>query len=166
MTTGRRPRPTAIKELAGNPGKRPLNRREPKPQTRLPTAPAWLQGEARAEYYRAGRLLVRLRVMTDADRTALLAYAQMFGRWMEADEQVRRGGMIIKSPNGYPMQNPYASIADRARRECVKLAGEFGMTPSSRSRIQTTETGDGDAFDAFLAGAYSVTHEGVVDEET
>ena len=30
-TRGRKPTPTAIKELEGNPGKRPMNSAEPKP---------------------------------------------------------------------------------------------------------------------------------------
>ncbi|MEQ8198694.1 MAG: phage terminase small subunit P27 family, partial [Clostridiaceae bacterium] len=29
---GRKPKPTAIKVLEGNPGKRPLNKNEPKPE--------------------------------------------------------------------------------------------------------------------------------------
>ena len=30
---GRKPKPTAVKKLQGNPGKRPLNKREPKPKS-------------------------------------------------------------------------------------------------------------------------------------
>lgn len=41
-TRGRKPKPTAIKELEGNPGKRPLNANEPRPERKAPRCPAWL----------------------------------------------------------------------------------------------------------------------------
>ena len=39
---GRKPKPTAIKELEGNPGKRKLNKKEPKPEKGMPVCPEWL----------------------------------------------------------------------------------------------------------------------------
>ena len=46
---GRKPKPTAVKELEGNPGKRKLNRKEPKPDKGMPTCPEWLLPEAKEE---------------------------------------------------------------------------------------------------------------------
>ena len=45
-TKGRKPTPTAIKELEGNPGKRALNDKEPKPVKKAPACPKWLEPEA------------------------------------------------------------------------------------------------------------------------
>ena len=42
-TRGRKPKPTAMKELEGNPGKRPLNPNEPRPERKAPRCPAWLE---------------------------------------------------------------------------------------------------------------------------
>jgi hypothetical protein len=47
MTAGRRPKPTRLKLITGNPGKRPLNRNEPNPKRIIPACPDFLQGEAR-----------------------------------------------------------------------------------------------------------------------
>ena len=47
---GRKPKPTAIKELEGNPGKRKLNKKEPKPEKGMPVCPEWLLPEAKAEW--------------------------------------------------------------------------------------------------------------------
>lgn len=44
---GRKPTPTAIKVLEGNPGKRPLNANEPKPKKKAPRCPSWLEEEAK-----------------------------------------------------------------------------------------------------------------------
>ena len=41
-TRGRKPKPTGIKQLEGNPGKRKLNEREPKPEKKAPSCPKWL----------------------------------------------------------------------------------------------------------------------------
>ena len=45
-TRGRKPKPTALKVLEGNPGKRPLNENEPKPERKAPECPSWLEPEA------------------------------------------------------------------------------------------------------------------------
>ena len=49
---GRKPKPTALKLLEGNPGKRPLNDKEPKPQKKAPSCPKWLDPEAKKEWRR------------------------------------------------------------------------------------------------------------------
>ena len=46
-TRGRKPKPTALKVLEGNPGKRPLNDREPVPPRAALKCPAWLLPEAK-----------------------------------------------------------------------------------------------------------------------
>ena len=49
---GRKPKPTAVKVLEGNPGKRSLNTGEPKPEKKAPRCPAWLEDEAKKEWRR------------------------------------------------------------------------------------------------------------------
>lgn len=44
---GRKPKPTAVKMLEGNPGKRSLNAGEPKPEKKAPRCPSWLEDEAK-----------------------------------------------------------------------------------------------------------------------
>ena len=149
---GRKPKPTAIKELAGNPGKRALNDREPKPTTKLPPCPSYLVGEARREWYRMGRQLLDLGVLTTVDRTALAAYCVAYARWVEAEAQVRKLGLVVKTAAGNLIQNPYLSIANRAMEQTIKLAAEFGMTPSSRSRVQTADDSNGPTLADVLFG--------------
>ena len=43
---GRKPKPTALKKLEGNPGKRKLNTKEPVPGKGMPDCPKWLLPEA------------------------------------------------------------------------------------------------------------------------
>ena len=61
---------------------------------------------------------------------------------------------MVKSPNGFPMQSPYVALANRQVDLMVRIAAEFGMTPSSRSRIRTAERPPEDPFEAFLQGRH------------
>ncbi len=47
---GRKPKPTAIKMLEGNPGKRALNHAEPRPKVVMPRAPEHLSDEEKAKW--------------------------------------------------------------------------------------------------------------------
>lgn len=49
---GRKPKPTAVKKLEGNPGKRKLNKKEPVPEKGIPDCPDWLLPEAKTEWER------------------------------------------------------------------------------------------------------------------
>ena len=51
-TRGRKPKPTALKVLEGNPGKRPMNMNEPVPPKGTVKCPAWLEPEAKKEWKR------------------------------------------------------------------------------------------------------------------
>lgn len=136
MARGRPPKPTALKQLAGNPGKRALNGAEPKPQAKRPPCPKSLQGEARKEWNRMSKQLFELGLLTQVDRAALAAYCQAWAHWVEANEQVEKLGMIVKTENGYPQLSPYWTIAQQAAKLMKSYLTEFGMTPGSRSRLR------------------------------
>lgn len=133
---GPAPEPTALKRLKGNPGKRPLNREEPRPPSTMPRCPSHLTGEARAEWRRVARTLYELGLLTGVDRAALAVYCQAWARWVKAEGQVAKHGEVVKTAAGNVMQNPYLSIANRAMRQMRDMARELGMTPSARSQIR------------------------------
>jgi len=134
---GRRPLPTRMKVLTGNPGKRPLNEHEPQPEPRIPDCPPQLGPIAREEWDRLVGELASLRMVTALDRSALAAYCNAYGLWAEATEAIQKYGTMVKSPTGYPIQSPYVSIANRQAEIMMRIASEFGFTPASRSRIST-----------------------------
>jgi P27 family predicted phage terminase small subunit len=134
---GRKPLPTNVKIFRGNPGHYPLNEYEPRPPTKMPICPDHLQGRAREEWRRISKQLHRIGLLTIIDGAALAGYCEAYGRWADATEQVAKFGMVIKSPNGYPMLSPFLSIINAALAQMKGFLTEFGMTPSSRSRIST-----------------------------
>lgn len=139
---GRKPAPSALKLLRGNPGKRKLSTDEPKP-AQLPAdlpPPTWLDVEAQAEWQRLAPMLERLGVLTETDVGALTAYCEAWATWKNATQKLREFGLVIKHPTvgKLPVVSPYVKIADNALTQMRGLLVEFGMTPSSRSRIHTT----------------------------
>ena len=154
---GRKPKPTYLKLLNGNPGKRPLNEHEPKPEPTIPAAPSELSAEARVEWDRVAGELSRLGTLTVVDRAALAAYSQAYGRWIQAERGIAQmaerdqltAGLMIKTTNGNAIQNPLVGMANRAMADMVRYATEFGMTPSSRSRIAGNTDPNQGNFDEF-----------------
>jgi len=141
MTRGRKPVPTEQKRLRGNPGRRPLNELEPQyaepgPAFDTPPAPLTEHPAAVAEWQRLAPLLRRAKQVTEADWSALIALCLEWARYLEATRLVKSAGLVVKTPAGYPMPNPYLSIATKALANCNRLWPELGLTPSSRARVQ------------------------------
>jgi P27 family predicted phage terminase small subunit len=134
-TRGRKPKHTALKVLEGNPGKSPLNKNEPKPEKKAPRCPSWLEPEAKKEWRRMSKQLETLGVLTQVDAAAFAGYCQAYARWKEAEEFLSKHGTIFKTPSGYIQQVPQVSIAQTYLKIMKDFCSEFGLTPSSRSRI-------------------------------
>jgi phage terminase small subunit len=111
---GRRPKPTAIKRLEGNPGKRALNDAEPQPRAVLPEAPEHLSDDEKGKWKAIIQELHPLGLVTAIDKDALAMYCVIYVRWVKAEKMVREKGEIIKTAAGNIIQNPYLSIANRA----------------------------------------------------
>jgi len=143
---GRKPKPTHLKIVTGNPGRRPINREEaaPKPEPARPAPPEHLCPEAKEEWSRVAEELYPLGLLTRIDRGALAAYCQAYGRWVRAEKKIAglielnplTDGLMIVTKAGNAIQNPLVGIANKAMADMVRYAAEFGMTPSARSRIE------------------------------
>ena len=148
---GPAPKPTVLRELAGNPGGRPLNRREPKPRQRRPKPPGWLTAEQLGEWKRLVRILHPTRVLTEADADLLALYCQHHAVWRRANKELDVSGFVITTDKGYPMQSTWLSISMQAAKQMARLLAELGMTPAARTRIQVSEETPDDAFDRYLS---------------
>ena len=152
---GRKPKPTAVKVIQGNPGGRPLNQQEPRFKVANLPVPAQLLEKvkvkndagqevevdrwkvAREEWNRVAPELARVGVLTKVDEKALIGYCVNWQRWVEAQGQLASPSnwVLMHTKSGYPFPNPFLTIADKAMEQMRKFAVEFGMTPSSRSSI-------------------------------
>ena len=132
-------KPTNLKLLQNTARKDRLNPNEPKPEVVIPDPPEHLSELALKEWKRITPELEKLGLLSNIDRFLLAAYCQAYGRWKEAEEGVKGGGFVIITQSGNIIQNPLLGVANVAMRDCYKFAVEFGMSPSSRSKVSGTE---------------------------
>lgn len=151
---GRPPKPTAIKELEGNPGKRPLNKNEPKPEKKAPKCPSWLEPDAKKEWRRLAKELEVMGLLTQVDMAAFAGYCQAYARWKEAEEFISKHGSILKTSSGYIQQIPQVSIAQQNLKQMRNFCSELGLSPSARSRLNINNSGaviEGDEMEGLLS---------------
>jgi P27 family predicted phage terminase small subunit len=147
---GRKPKPTHLKAITGNPGKRRLNEDEPTPEPAVPDCPPELSPAAQREWDRLVGELAKLNLLTQLDRAALAAYCGAYALWAEATEAIQKFGVMVKSPTGFPIQSPYVSIANRQAEIMLRISSEFGFTPASRGRISTPKPHEPTLFDQIV----------------
>lgn len=152
--TGRKPKPTALKKLEGNPGRRPLNESAPVPPTVALRCPKHLLPEARKEWKRLAPILMGVGLLTAADAVPFEAYCTSYARWLEVQAKITEEGSTYVDPQGRIRPNPYIAIANQQLREIKSLAAEFGLTPSNRAamiaNVMTTKTENRDPMEAIL----------------
>ena len=153
-SSGRKGAPTALKLLRGNPGRRPLPANEPKPRVMLPKPPAHLGEVEVAEWWRMGRMLVRLGIMTELDSVALAAYCQVYGRWVEASEAAKKyGTVLVDAKSSKLYKSPYLQIATEAWAQMVRMLVELGATPVARPKVTAQpKPTKADPMEAMLGG--------------
>lgn len=133
---GRKPKPPELRIVEGNPGHRPIPENTPKPSPKRPSRPSWILPEAKREWNRIVPQLERLGLLTSVDRAALAGYCQAWARYRQAEEILDTEGFTITTDKGNVIQRPEVSISRNMLQQVRAFAAEFGLTPSSRGRIQ------------------------------
>jgi P27 family predicted phage terminase small subunit len=148
------PKPTQLKLLRGNPGHQRLNRDEPQPTrpSSMPEPLPFLSPYAQEEWWRAGRELYELGLLTGLDIQPFAVYCQTYAHWRAAEEALAKAGELVvhNAANG-PIANPLLKIAQVYARDLVRYAGEFGLSPSARARVRTSIAGAASKFDGMLS---------------
>ena len=134
---GPSPTPTRIKLIRGNPGKRKLNDSEPQPQLAAPECPEYLDEMARVEWDRLVEILLAMRVLTEADYIALGNLCQAYSTMIDAQKKLSKAGVLYRTKSGYVQQSPLLGIVNSQMTLINALVREFGLTPSSRTRVSS-----------------------------
>lgn len=145
-------KPTALKVLEGNPGKRALPQNEPQPDpvVVLPKPPSFLMPLAKKHWKELGAELMRFGLLTTIDLDAFAACCNSYATWVDAMNQIKKTGSLVRSRNGDPMLSPYIGIAEKALSRMLQYQKEFGLTPAARARVSVEKEEDEDEFEAFL----------------
>jgi P27 family predicted phage terminase small subunit len=78
-----------------------------------------------------------MKVLTEADGLMLGSLCNAVSTIAKAQQKLKETGPLLKAPSGYPMQNPLIAIINQATDTLIRLCREFGLSPASRTRIQT-----------------------------
>lgn len=141
---GRRPKPTALKIAQGNPGKRKLNQLEPQPEIIDPQIPDYLSKPARKWWEMLSPMLLRLKVLTEADQLALSMLCEQAAQAEEATRLIRKGGIMVKKQlydrsgkkiGQVPVLHPAWKLQVESFKQLKGFLTEFGITPASRSKV-------------------------------
>jgi P27 family predicted phage terminase small subunit len=127
--------PTELKVLrmSSRSAKKLLARQTPTPGPLL-EAPEWFNDEQKADWKYAIDNAPR-DLLKRIDKAVLAAFIIAQDIHRRATQMHQAGKMLIKSPHGMPMQNPYLPIINRQMILMIRAASEMGFTPCSRARI-------------------------------
>lgn len=134
---GPAPKPTVLRELEGYPDHRPAPRDEPQPEKGA-RCPADLSADAKREWKRLAPILERMKVLTEADVTALANLCRDIVDEQAAAESLKEQGTVRAiADTGFVQVNPLFRIQAELRSRINRALREFGLTPASRTRIRT-----------------------------
>ncbi len=143
---GRRPKPTELKLVSGNPGKRAINKKEPKPKREIPSCPAYLSSESKVAWGRLSVLLDRMGVLTEADSAALERLCDCYSDILICRQSLIADGWTYKTVdalgNTLIKGNPAATQLRAADAQFKSYLIEFGLTPAARSKVHATPEED------------------------
>jgi P27 family predicted phage terminase small subunit len=139
MAPGRKPKPSWLKVVTGNPGHRPINEAEPIPIGDIVECPAWFDDAQRKEWSEA-LAAAPAGLLKQLDKSVLVVWVCAKVMHAFAAQQISKYGQLIKTPvTGAPMQSPYVSILNRQASLMMRAAAEMGFSPSSRSRVSIAQ---------------------------
>lgn len=140
--------PTALKKRLGNPGRRPLNEHEPVAPKASLTPPALLRPDAHKYWIEMAPVVSEMGMLTAADVPAFCRYCNLLARYKTLDDFLMLGGAkgttyVVKDADGKPRaaaEFPQAWEYRQVLNQLLQYEREFGLTPSSRSRLRVEPT--------------------------
>lgn len=150
--SGRKPKPTYLKVLDGNRGKRKVDvDGEMQPELGVPESPDWMPDEAKDEWDRLVDELERKGGLALIDRAALASACVMWARFVQAELDIAANGIVLiqiekELDDGRilisrAVKNPAVQISKDAQAAYRAWCSEFGLTPSARTRVKVPGKG-------------------------
>lgn len=138
-------KPTRLKVLEGNPGKRPLNTNEPEPERGIPPMPEWLRPfpVAVEEWERESLILDNMGLMTVADGPNLAHRCYLEAILRETAIEIQRDGLSyevigmdsVGNETRRRYANPMLSKWKELAAEHRQIGNLLGLDAPSRSKM-------------------------------
>jgi len=139
--SGRRPKPTSLKVLRGNPGKHKLNALEPKPAAGMPAKPKRISAAASEIWDEIAPLALEMGTLTRVDGRAFRTLCELEATLDMASSQKDAPGFapftIGEDYNAVPMVKVHTALKlERETAAALRPYYEkFGLEPVGRARI-------------------------------
>ena len=145
--------PSHLRLVRGNPSKRPINKKAPKPPSRVPPVPKHFTKQGKYWFKRVGAALAAMGVMSSMDAKALELLIEAYTEYRQHCDTLDKSGYTYttKSEGGTLIKaHPVAAMKADAWKRIRAMLGEFGMTPAARSKVTINTPAEEDPFEAFL----------------
>ena len=148
---GRRPKPTALRILEGTAHRKPPSR-EPSAPKGVPPVPERLKADAvaLAKWEELAAILTQMGVLTTGDGEALATLCEVHSAEQSCLLQLRAGGAVMHTDLGGVKPNPAGPMYRSLVAMKASLLSEFGLTPSSRTKLATPIEKPQDDLEAFF----------------
>lgn len=155
--------PANVHLLRGNPSKKSLNDLfdEFNPEVEIPDYPSWMWPEAKKEWKRVSAELFRYGLISKLDRAALVLYVQAWAKMVWAEKHMAKAmslaekkrkeaedngeeykggdGIMVPTTGGNMIYSHHWVVGRRAAEDVNRYLTSFGMSPSARGRVSTSE---------------------------
>ena len=148
---GRTPKPSHLKLVEGNRGKRSTNKQEPDPEYVSDlSAPGWLPEAAKVVWDEVAPHLSKAKLLTEVDVQALamgcVSIAQYRLAAIKASDNLVKA-KVVDGPDGKPVEtgehiNPWMFVQSMSFKQAMAIFQQFGMSPAARTRIAVQPQGD------------------------
>ena len=147
---GRRPKPTKLKLLDGT--QRGPVKQEPSLPSGIPPMPKRLKVDkvAVACWQELSEILTKMGVLTLGDGEALATLCEVHSAEQACLLQLRAGGAVMHTDLGGVKPNPAGPLYRSLVAQKASLLSEFGLTPSSRTKLATKAEVQKDELEAFF----------------
>ena len=153
---GRPRKPTTLKVIQGNPGKRALPANEPQPEKGARPSPKYLKKKARDWYAEVAAELDKVGVLTVLDSNALELLIEAYAEYRQHCATLDAEGYTYRttSTSGETVikAHPASVMKSDAWKRIRAMLTEFGMTPASRSKVSTKGPDTVDPMAEFING--------------
>lgn len=135
--------PTEIKKQRGTLRADRVNPNEPKLTPSKPPIPSWLSDDGKGAFVELSNLLFDMSVLTEADTLSLTLLCDAYSEYKKAKEIINELGATMqvtsREGNTKSVVRPEVQIANQSFVRVFQLLKEFGLTPSSRAKVNAIE---------------------------
>jgi len=154
-------KPTKLKVLEGNRGRRPLPEKEPVPSPVLPPCPDDLDDDAKSTWGRLAPIVCKLGLLTEPDGDNFAIVCQIRSRLRAIHQYIKKENpsLVQETQKADPdggvrveyKPSPYVVMEKQYYQLFRLAAAEFGLSPRSRVGLSVGKDSDSDEMADLLS---------------